>query len=60
MTHEFESYVALLEFIPTYPKFQVANAASVNASAVLIYPDPADYSFDEGAALFGHVSTYNR
>ncbi|KAI4904695.1 hypothetical protein NFI96_027265 [Prochilodus magdalenae] len=34
---------------------KVANAASVNASAVLIYPDPADYSFDEGAALFGHV-----
>ncbi|XP_036412686.1 transferrin receptor protein 1-like [Colossoma macropomum] len=34
---------------------KVANAASVNASAVLIYPDPADYTFDEGTALFGHV-----
>uniref|UniRef100_A0A4W4ENY5 Transferrin receptor protein 1 n=1 Tax=Electrophorus electricus TaxID=8005 RepID=A0A4W4ENY5_ELEEL len=34
---------------------KVANAASVNASAVLIYPDPADYSFDEGTDLFGHV-----
>ncbi|XP_049332539.1 transferrin receptor protein 1-like [Astyanax mexicanus] len=34
---------------------KVANAAAVNASAVLIYPDPADYSFDEGTDLFGHV-----
>ncbi|XP_076837649.1 transferrin receptor protein 1-like [Brachyhypopomus gauderio] len=34
---------------------KVANAVSVNASAVLIYPDPADYSFDEGTDLFGHV-----
>lgn len=36
---------------------QVANAASVNASAVLIYPDPTDYSFDEETNLFGHVCT---
>ncbi|KAG7319951.1 hypothetical protein KOW79_017094 [Hemibagrus wyckioides] len=34
---------------------KVANAASVNASAVLIYPDPADYLFDEETNLFGHV-----
>ncbi|XP_046732095.1 transferrin receptor protein 1-like isoform X1 [Silurus meridionalis] len=34
---------------------KVANAASVNASAVLIYPDPAEYSFDEETNLFGHV-----
>uniref|UniRef100_A0AAR2K048 Transferrin receptor protein 1 n=1 Tax=Pygocentrus nattereri TaxID=42514 RepID=A0AAR2K048_PYGNA len=34
---------------------KVANAASVNASAVLIYPDSANYTFDEGMALFGHV-----
>ncbi|MCJ8745245.1 hypothetical protein PDJAM_G00128060 [Pangasius djambal] len=34
---------------------KVANAASVNASAVLIYPDPADYLFDEETSLFGHV-----
>ncbi|KAF5902890.1 transferrin receptor protein 1-like [Clarias magur] len=34
---------------------KVANAASVNASAVLIYPDPADYLFDEETDLFGHV-----
>ncbi|MCJ8745246.1 hypothetical protein PDJAM_G00128070 [Pangasius djambal] len=34
---------------------KVANAAKVNASAVLIYPDPADYSFNEDTALLGHV-----
>ncbi|XP_076837648.1 transferrin receptor 1a [Brachyhypopomus gauderio] len=34
---------------------KVANAVSVNASAVLIYPDPADYSFDRETDLFGHV-----
>ncbi|XP_066508360.1 transferrin receptor protein 1-like [Hoplias malabaricus] len=34
---------------------KVANAASVDVSAVLIYPDPADYTFDEGTDLFGHV-----
>ncbi|XP_060762415.1 transferrin receptor protein 1-like isoform X2 [Neoarius graeffei] len=34
---------------------KVANAASVNASAVLIYPDPADYMFDQETDLFGHV-----
>lgn len=39
-------------FVPT----QVANAAKMNASAVLIYPDPADYLFESNAQLFGHVS----
>ncbi|XP_053507836.1 transferrin receptor protein 1-like [Ictalurus furcatus] len=34
---------------------KVANAASENASGVLIYPDPADYLFDEDTNLFGHV-----
>ncbi|XP_062384430.1 transferrin receptor 1a [Sardina pilchardus] len=34
---------------------KVANAANMNASAVLIYPDPADYAFSEGTHLFGHV-----
>ncbi|XP_027014062.2 transferrin receptor 1a [Tachysurus fulvidraco] len=34
---------------------KVANAVKVNASAVLIYPDPADYNFDENTSLFGHV-----
>uniref|UniRef100_A0A668RFE0 Transferrin receptor protein 1 n=1 Tax=Oreochromis aureus TaxID=47969 RepID=A0A668RFE0_OREAU len=34
---------------------KVANAAKVNASAVLIYPDPADYSIGESSPLFGHV-----
>ncbi|XP_072525388.1 transferrin receptor protein 1-like [Salminus brasiliensis] len=34
---------------------KVANAAAANASAVLIYPDPEDYPFDEGTDLFGHV-----
>ncbi|XP_062844164.1 transferrin receptor protein 1-like [Trichomycterus rosablanca] len=34
---------------------KVATAASVNASAVLIYPDPADYPIDNETALFGHV-----
>uniref|UniRef100_A0A1A8IDL2 Transferrin receptor protein 1 n=1 Tax=Nothobranchius kuhntae TaxID=321403 RepID=A0A1A8IDL2_NOTKU len=34
---------------------KVANAAKVNASAVLIYPDPADYSIGETTDLYGHV-----
>ncbi|XP_042070236.1 transferrin receptor 1a [Haplochromis burtoni] len=34
---------------------KVANAAKVNASAVLIYPDPADYLIGESTPLFGHV-----
>lgn len=35
---------------------QVANAARMNASAVLIYPDPSDYSIKEHTELYGHVS----
>ncbi|KAG9343529.1 hypothetical protein JZ751_013695 [Albula glossodonta] len=34
---------------------KVANAAKLEASAVLIYPDPAEYSFETNAELFGHV-----
>ncbi|KAI1882749.1 hypothetical protein AGOR_G00238140 [Albula goreensis] len=34
---------------------KVANAAKLKASAVLIYPDPAEYSFETNAELFGHV-----
>ncbi|XP_030607287.1 transferrin receptor protein 1-like isoform X2 [Archocentrus centrarchus] len=34
---------------------KVANAAKMNASAVLIYPDPTDYSIGEDTPLFGHV-----
>ncbi|XP_026006785.1 transferrin receptor protein 1-like [Astatotilapia calliptera] len=34
---------------------KVANAAKVNASAVLIYPDPADYPIGNDTSLFGHV-----
>lgn len=34
---------------------QVSNAAEKNASGVLIYPDPADYTLAEGTHLFGHV-----
>ncbi|XP_071383486.1 transferrin receptor protein 1-like [Centroberyx affinis] len=34
---------------------KVANAAKMNASAVLIYPDPADYSIGDDTQLFGHV-----
>lgn len=34
----------------------MANAAKLNASAVLIYPDPEDYSFEDTTELFGHVS----
>lgn len=45
----------LLHNVPGFTT-QVANAAKVNASAVLIYPDPADYSLEDGAQLFGHVS----
>ncbi|XP_067310451.1 transferrin receptor 1a [Pseudorasbora parva] len=33
---------------------KVANAASLNASAVLIYPDPVTY-INENTAFFGHV-----
>lgn len=38
---------------------QVANAAKVNASAVLIYPDPEDYPFESTTELYGHVSVDN-
>uniref|UniRef100_UPI0037E86FED transferrin receptor protein 1-like n=1 Tax=Semicossyphus pulcher TaxID=241346 RepID=UPI0037E86FED len=34
---------------------KVANAAKMNASAVLIYPDPTAYSMAESTPLFGHV-----
>ncbi|KAM3866059.1 transferrin receptor protein 1-like [Diretmus argenteus] len=34
---------------------KVANAARLNASAVLIYPDPSDYPIGEDTELFGHV-----
>ncbi|XP_016305099.1 transferrin receptor protein 1-like [Sinocyclocheilus anshuiensis] len=34
---------------------KVANAASLNASAVLIYPDPVNYNIKDDTALFGHV-----
>ncbi|KAI2667368.1 Transferrin receptor protein 1 [Labeo rohita] len=34
---------------------KVANAGRLNASAVLIYPDPVNYSIRENTALFGHV-----
>ncbi|KAL2097920.1 hypothetical protein ACEWY4_007127 [Coilia grayii] len=34
---------------------KVANAATMNASGVLIYPDPADYALSDTTHLFGHV-----
>ncbi|CAL8295029.1 unnamed protein product [Lota lota] len=34
---------------------QVANAASNGASAVLVYPDPQDYKYNNDTDLFGHV-----
>ncbi|XP_035993854.1 transferrin receptor protein 1 [Fundulus heteroclitus] len=34
---------------------KVANAAKMNASAVLIYPDPTDYSIGDKTELYGHV-----
>ncbi|XP_058617815.1 transferrin receptor 1a [Onychostoma macrolepis] len=34
---------------------KVANAANLNASAVLIYPDPVNYNIKDDTALFGHV-----
>uniref|UniRef100_A0AAZ1X8F4 Transferrin receptor protein 1 n=1 Tax=Oreochromis aureus TaxID=47969 RepID=A0AAZ1X8F4_OREAU len=34
---------------------KVASAAKVNASAVLIYPDPIDYPIGNDTSLFGHV-----
>uniref|UniRef100_A0A665UWK5 Transferrin receptor protein 1 n=1 Tax=Echeneis naucrates TaxID=173247 RepID=A0A665UWK5_ECHNA len=34
---------------------KVANAAKLNASAVLIYADPTDYSIGDSTQLFGHV-----
>ncbi|XP_075876851.1 transferrin receptor 1a isoform X2 [Nelusetta ayraudi] len=34
---------------------KVANAAKVNAAAVLIYPDPDDFEFEDTTELFGHV-----
>lgn len=38
------------------PFFQVANAADRGASAVLIYPDEADYNYVADTVLYGHVS----
>lgn len=46
-------------FIYSFLFQQVANAARVNASAVLIYPDREDFNFEESedtTDLFGHVS----
>ncbi|XP_035279950.1 transferrin receptor protein 1-like isoform X4 [Anguilla anguilla] len=34
---------------------KVANAAKMKAAAVLIYPDPADYSIETNTELYGHV-----
>ncbi|XP_028831763.1 transferrin receptor protein 1-like [Denticeps clupeoides] len=34
---------------------KVANAERLNASAVLIYPDPADFNIGDQTDLFGHV-----
>ncbi|MEQ2311227.1 hypothetical protein AMECASPLE_017665 [Ameca splendens] len=34
---------------------KVANAAKMNASAVLIYPDQADYKISDDTELYGHV-----
>ncbi|KAG7227304.1 hypothetical protein INR49_000308, partial [Caranx melampygus] len=34
---------------------KVANAAKMNASAVLIYADPTDYSIGDTTQLYGHV-----
>ncbi|XP_047223994.1 transferrin receptor protein 1-like [Girardinichthys multiradiatus] len=34
---------------------KVANAAKMNASAVLIYPDKNDYEISENTELYGHV-----
>ncbi|MED6252578.1 hypothetical protein ATANTOWER_013862 [Ataeniobius toweri] len=34
---------------------KVANAAKMNASAVLIYPDQADYKINNNTELYGHV-----
>ncbi|XP_059901676.1 transferrin receptor 1b [Gadus macrocephalus] len=34
---------------------QVANAASKGAAAVLVYPDPQEYKYNDDTELFGHV-----
>uniref|UniRef100_A0A671UJZ2 Transferrin receptor protein 1 n=1 Tax=Sparus aurata TaxID=8175 RepID=A0A671UJZ2_SPAAU len=34
---------------------KVANAAKMNAAAVLIYPEPTDYPIGDTTELFGHV-----
>lgn len=38
----------------------MANAAAKGASAVLIYPDPEDFKYDDKTALYGHVSLHTR
>lgn len=45
-----------LVFFFSLPFFQVANAADRGASAVLIYPDEADYNYVADTVLYGHVS----
>lgn len=39
---------------------QAANAAKMNASAVLIYPDPDVFFRAEPTPLFGHVSEHGQ
>lgn len=46
----------LVLFFFFLPFFQVANAADRGASAVLIYPDEADYNYVADTVLYGHVS----
>lgn len=36
--------------------FQVDNAAAKGASAVLIYPDPEQHTYNQNTPLYGHVS----
>lgn len=48
--------ISLFTFFVFICLIQVANAGRLNASAVLIYPDPVNYSIRENTALFGHVS----
>lgn len=45
-------FIYLFIFSP----FQVANAEGRGASAVLIYPDEADYNYVADTVLYGHVS----
>uniref|UniRef100_A0A3Q3G2T7 Transferrin receptor protein 1 n=1 Tax=Labrus bergylta TaxID=56723 RepID=A0A3Q3G2T7_9LABR len=55
LRHQHERQVMLIRAGRISLAEKVANAAKMNASAVLIYPDPSSYLKEGNTPLFGHV-----